>query len=145
MARFDKFVIEKNAKRSTNDHTEAKEEETQESTVKPPSIIWKVQPKQESDRERPADVSDNLPRKKKRKVEPVVDDDAAYAAKLQAEENIRARPTRGGATRKAAPIKKKKSTKKKTSSKVRAEDDSDIDGSGSDEKKINRKGGFHAS
>jgi hypothetical protein len=81
---------------------------------------------------------------KKRK--PEADADAVLAAKLQAEENLRARPTRGGNTRKAAPAKKKKSpskSKAKTSKKVKAEDDSDIDDSGSEEKKVNRNTGFH--
>jgi len=99
---------------------------------------------------RKAIESDGLPDsvastpKKKRK--PEADADAVLAAKLQAEENLRARPTRGGNTRKAAPAKKKKSpskSKAKTSKKVKAEDDSDIDDSGSEEKKVNRNTGFH--
>jgi hypothetical protein len=85
------------------------------------------------------------PPKKKRKAEP--DADAVLAARLQAEENLRARPTRGGNTRKAAPAKKKSPTKSKvkTSKKIRAEDDSDIEESGSEEKKVNRNTGFHVS
>ncbi|RDW70719.1 SWIB/MDM2 domain protein [Aspergillus mulundensis] len=82
------------------------------------------------------------PKKQKHKPSHDIDADALYAAKLQAEENLRARPTRGASTRKAAPVKKKKSTAK-TAKKVRVEDDSDI-GSGSESgKKVNRSGGFH--
>jgi len=82
--------------------------------------------------------------KKKRKAEPATDDDAAFAAKLQAEENSRARPTRNGVNKKKVVVKKKKSSKKKASEKVKAEDDSDLDGSETgDDKKVNRSGGFH--
>lgn len=85
------------------------------------------------------------PQPKKRKQNPDVDADALFAAKLQAEENKLARPTRGSATRKAAPAKKK--SKAKTAKKVQAEDDSDLDsssGTGS-KKEVNRSGGFHVS
>lgn len=94
-----------------------------------------------------SDVVDRSPPKKKRKADSTVDADAAYAAKLQAEENLRARPTRGGSTRKAAPVKKKKSTaKSKTAKKVKAEDDSDVEKSEvSGKKEVNRTGGFHVS
>ena len=78
---------------------------------------------------------------KKRKLNADVDADALYAARLQAEENMRARPTRAGNTRRAAPVKKK--TKAKTSKRVKADDDSDL-GTGSETKKeVNRSGGFH--
>lgn len=83
---------------------------------------------------------------KKRRPEYNVDADAEFAAKLQAEENKRARPTRGSTTRKAAPSKKK-SKSKTTTKRVRAEDDSDLD-SGSEtgaKKEVNRSGGFHVS
>lgn len=83
------------------------------------------------------------PPAKKHKSSADVDADALYAAKLQAEENMRARPTRGGNTRRAAPTKKK--SKAKTSKRVKAEDDSELE-SGSDTKKeVNRSGGFHVS
>lgn len=99
--------------------------------------------KQESDDEEVSDIKDSPPPKKKKKVER--DSDAAYAAKLQAQENARTRMTRGGGL-KAPPVKKNKKTpKKKTSAKVRADDDSEIDGSGSDGKEKVRTGGFHAS
>lgn len=81
------------------------------------------------------------PPAKKHKADTDTDADAAFAAKLQAEENSRARPTRGGNTRRAAPVKKK--SKAKTSKRVKAEDDSDI-GSGEEPKKeVNRNTGFH--
>ncbi|EER36894.1 SWIB/MDM2 domain-containing protein [Histoplasma capsulatum H143] len=75
----------------------------------------------------------------------LVDADAIFAAKLQAEENLRARPTRGANSRKIAPVKKKKpATKSKTSKKVKAEDDSDLDAQDSESKKeVTRTGGFH--
>ena len=81
------------------------------------------------------------PKKKQKKVEM---DDAAFAAKLQAEENSRARPTRGGATRKTAPVKKR-TPKKKAAAKVKASDDSDVESGSAAEKKVNRSGGFHVS
>ncbi|KAJ5887611.1 hypothetical protein N7495_007652, partial [Penicillium taxi] len=80
-------------------------------------------------------------KKRKQEADVDIDADAMFAAKLQAEENMRARPTRGGNTRRTAPSKKK--SKAKTSKRVKAEDDSDIE-SGSDTKKeVNRTGGFH--
>ncbi|KAK5256898.1 hypothetical protein LTR16_002145 [Cryomyces antarcticus] len=87
-------------------------------------------------------------KKKKRKTAPKGedDDDAAFAARLQAEENSRARPTRGGATRKRTSVKKEKKAttrKKKSSNKVRADDDSDVESGSGEEKKVERKGGFH--
>lgn len=55
-----------------------------------------------------------------------------------------ARPTRGGSTKKKAPIKKR-TTKKKSASKVKAEDDSDLElnSDGEVKEKKERKGGFH--
>ncbi|KAL2350769.1 hypothetical protein BJ546DRAFT_856839 [Cryomyces antarcticus] len=96
-----------------------------------------------------SDVVDSPPpKKKKRKTAPKGedDDDAAFAARLQAEENSRARPTRGGATRKRTSVKKEKKAttrKKKSSNKVRADDDSDVESGSGEEKKVERKGGFH--
>ncbi|KAI9038338.1 SWIB/MDM2 domain protein [Aspergillus affinis] len=97
--------------------------------------------KRHADSEERSDQSSKSPPAKKKKQDNDVDADALFAAKLQAEENMRARPTRGSNTRRAAPAKKK--TKAKTSKKVKAEDDSDLE-SGSDAgKKVNRSGGFH--
>ncbi|KAI1933006.1 hypothetical protein LOZ66_006692 [Ophidiomyces ophidiicola] len=88
------------------------------------------------------DVTETPPPAKKRKSE-LIDADAAFAARLQAEENSRARPVR--AARKAAPIKKKKPVNKsKTAKRVKASDDSEVDASGTETKKeVNRTGGFH--
>ena len=85
-----------------------------------------------------SDVADTSPPKKKRK--PSLDEDAKFAAALQAEEDARVRPTRGGGTnRKAAP--KKKTPKKKSKAHV---DDSDVD-SDPKEKKPPSNTGFHVS
>ena len=94
-----------------------------------------------------SDAPDSPPPKKRRKQKPALDDDAAFAAKLQAEENIRARPTRGGANRKAAVAKRKRTPKKKTKDKIRPEDDSDMEGSDESgkEKNVKRNGAFHVS
>ena len=60
-------------------------------------------------REVPSDAASDVtnpspPKKQKQKQRPADEDaDAAFAAKLQAEEDKRARPTRGGNSRKAAP------------------------------------------
>lgn len=149
MARFDKFIAEKNAPPQTNGHSSVAKDESSESPrpkqeISPPTSDRGH--KRTSDDDELSDVPISPSPKKKRKVEHFVDADAAYAAKLQAEENSRARPTRGGASRKSTTIKKKKrNPKKKTSDKVKAEDDSDLQDSGSEavEKKVNRSGGFH--
>jgi upstream activation factor subunit UAF30 len=88
-----------------------------------------------------SDVPDTPPPKKKQRKNSEIDD-AAFAAKLQAEENSRARPTRGGAMRKAAPVKKK-APKKKTAARVKGSDDSEVESGSGAEKKVNRSGGFH--
>ncbi|KAH6612502.1 hypothetical protein C7974DRAFT_405722 [Boeremia exigua] len=84
------------------------------------------------------------PKKKAKKAKPAEDDDAAFARKLQAEENARSgRATRGGNSRKKAPLPKKKA-KKKSANRVKDEDDSDIaSGSDKEKKSPSRKGGFH--
>ena len=144
-------MAEKNAATQINGHSATSKEESSESP----------RPKQEetppisteshrhvSDDDELSDVPNTPSPKKKRKLEHIVDADAAYAARLQAEENSRARSTRGGANRKNITVKKKKrSPKKKTSDKIKAEDDSDLQDSGSEitEKKVNRSGGFHVS
>lgn len=91
------------------------------------------------------DESTPKPKKKVKKEAAVDSDDAAYAARLQAEENSLARPTRGGATRKRAPLKKvagsPSKTKKKSSTKIKASDDSDV-GTG-EEGETKKSGAFH--
>ena len=149
MARFDKFMAEKNATTQTNGHSSVAKDESSESPRPKHETLPQTSDhghKRTSDDDELSDVPNSPSPKKKRKVEHFVDADAAFAAKLQAEENSRARPTRGGANRKSTTIKKKKrSPKKKTSDKVKAEDDSDLQDSGSEavERKVNRSGGFH--
>lgn len=82
-----------------------------------------------------SDAIEESPPKKKRK-EPSVDADAAYAARLQAEEDKRARPTRGGGSKKSAPVKKK-TPKKKTAARIRGSDESDANDSSTDKKPNN--------
>ncbi|KAF2265679.1 SWIB-domain-containing protein [Lojkania enalia] len=92
-----------------------------------------------------SELEHSPPRKKQKKVK-AEEDDAAFAARLQAEENarVRARSTRGGNTKKRAPLPKKKKEKKKSANKVKDEDDSDLgSGSGADKKEVKRTGGFH--
>jgi upstream activation factor subunit UAF30 len=88
-----------------------------------------------------SDVMDESPPKKKRK-EPSVDADAAFAARLQAEEDKRARPTRGGSSRKVAPVKKK-TPKKKTATRIRGSDESGVEDSAIEKKPKNN--GFNVS
>lgn len=150
MARFDKFMAEKNSAPKTNGHTSKVKSEPSESpddaikaSASPPP---KTKTKHESDDEDLSSAPSEPSPKKKRKVEKFVDEDAAFAAKLQAEENIRARPTRNGVNKKT-PVKKKSRPKKKTAAKIKNEDDSDIGDSGSAtaEKNVNRSGAFHVS
>ena len=153
MNRFNKFVAERNNPSATNGHSlttkTVKSEQNEQSeplgVMNLPKQEVRVKREHEEDDDELSEVSNSPPPKKKRKQIPAVDEDAAFAAKLQAEENSRARPTRGGVTRKTMVTKKKKKTpKKKTFSKAKAED-SDVEGSGSEagEKKVNRTGGFH--
>lgn len=145
MARFDKFdAARKRSSAQTNGHAATTKAESSTSPI-PTTEVSPPPPtkhKQEDDDDDLSDVRDSpAPKQKKRKVE--YDSDAAYAAKLQAQENGRIRSTRGGGPKPAA-AKKKKTPKKKTSAKVKAEDDSDLDGSDeTKERKVNRSGGFH--
>ncbi|KAJ5493443.1 hypothetical protein N7539_002189 [Penicillium diatomitis] len=97
--------------------------------------------KRQTDSEDAPEPTSAPPVAKKQKVDTDVDADAAFAARLQAEENMRARQTRGAGTRRAAPPKKK--SKPKTSKRVKAEDDSDVDSGPDSKKEVNRSGGFH--
>ena len=151
MARFDKFMAEKNTSPVANGGTAAVKHEPMDAKQRLSSP-----PETPSPSKRPqkfvknedslSDVVETPPPKKKRKAMTTADEDAAFAARLQAEENSRARPTRGGANRKIITVKKKKKKApkvKRTDGKIKPEDDSDI-GSTSDlaEKKV-KKGGFH--
>ncbi|PGH12671.1 hypothetical protein AJ80_06614 [Polytolypa hystricis UAMH7299] len=127
---------------STNGHSPSSYTPVTNSEPISPSLTASPQ-KRSADVETPSEPLDNAPPKKKRKSD-LIDSDALFAAKLQAEENLRARPTRGASTRKAAPAKKKKASKAKTSKKVKADDDSEVDGSAPEIKKeVTRTGGFH--
>ena len=89
-----------------------------------------------------SDVYPSPPKKKRKQP----DSDAKLAAKLQAEENSRARPSRAGVNKKPVVIRKKSTPKKKSSAKVKADDDSDLDLNSDGQKKdVVRKGGFHVS
>ena len=157
MERFDKVAADKKPDPVTNGHVDpvpepaptalpVQKEESPEADNKT-GIKRKSESQEEDSKddlsEPLSDTPSSPPPKKKRK--PEVEDDAAFAARLQAEEMSRARPTRGGNQRKTTVVKKKKKTpKKKTSDKVKAEDDSDLEGSGSGgERKVNRNSGFH--
>jgi len=90
-----------------------------------------------------SEVADSpSPKKKHKKNMSVEDADAAYAARLQAEENSRARSTRGGGT-KRKPVVKKENKKRKSKNRVGSDDDSDAEGS--PKKEVNRNSGFHVS
>ena len=142
MARFDNFTAKSAAQ--TNGHSTTTNGEVSRSATpkqEPRSPVSKKRPPEEL--EDLSDVRDSPTPKKKKKIDH--DSDAAFAAKLQAQENARMRATRGGGPKKTGVVKKKKTPKKKTSAKVKAEDDSDLDDSGSEvkEKKVNRNSGFH--
>ncbi|KAF4637680.1 hypothetical protein G7Y89_g409 [Cudoniella acicularis] len=96
---------------------------------------------EESDADEESDVKDAGPPKKKRKqTKPV--DDAKLAAMLQAQENSRARPTRG-AGNKRTPIRKK-APKKKSAKKIKKDEDSELElDSNGEVKEKEKKGGFH--
>lgn len=102
------------------------------------------QKREAEDSESSSDVVDDAPPKKKRKEnkDTAKETDAEIAARLQAQEDRAARPTRGAAPRKAAPAKKKKTPKKKTATRITGSDDSDVEEGGT-ERKVNRETGFH--
>lgn len=120
-------------------HTQVKDESTPPSSraISTPSASVSVaKSKAESDSE---DVS---PPKKKRKQAKQVDD-AKLAAMLQAQENSRARPTRGGVNKKVTK-KVPKKPRKKSEKKVKADDDSELEvGSDGEVKEKVKRGGFH--
>lgn len=97
--------------------------------------------KREAKSEVLSDMIEDAPPKKKRK-SMSAEDDAALAARLQAEEDNRSRPTRG-APRRAAPLKKKKTPKKKSLKKIKDNSDDDGDDSTASADKPVRNTGFH--
>ena len=146
MERFDRHIAQEKAPPQTNGTTHSSEEPTATPTprTKTNSPQTLKRPKEEDDEDAMSDVITE-PKAKKKRIKDA-DSDAAYAAKLQAMENARGRATRGGGP-KATKAIKKKTPKKKSSGRVKAEDDSDIEGSGSEakERKVNRNTGFHVS
>lgn len=113
------------------------------SAVAPSPLLSSSPVKRQVESDEGSEPAGTTPPTKKRKADHDVDADAVYAAKLQAEENLRARPTRGANTRRAPPSKKR--SKAKTAKRVKAEVDSDIDSGSETKKKVNRSGGFHVS
>ena len=108
-------------------------------------------PAKDEDEDSDSDVDDESPPKKKRKagasggVKKEVDD-AKLAARLQAQENSRARPTRRGVTtpKRKRVVKGKKKSERKV--KVKAdEDESGVVGSDGVVREKVKKGGFHVS
>lgn len=141
MERFDIFASNNDVQApeettATNGYTHANNAATVPSP--PPSSSPVKRQVNSEEASEPASAS---PPPKKRKPDTDVDADALFAAKLQAEENMRARPTRGASTRRAAPAKKK--SKAKTAKRVKAEDDSDVESGMDTKKEVNRSSGFH--
>ena len=143
MERFDRQMAKESDIPQTNGTAHTSEEHSAATTPQPKAQSTpRKRPKQEDDEDAMSDVIDE-PKAKKKRIKNE-DKDAAYAAKLQAMENARGRATRGGGPKTAKPVKKK-TPKKKSTGRVKAEDDSDLEGSGSEgkEKKVNRNTGFH--
>ena len=147
MERFDKFAAE-SKEPVTNGHAETVEQPPLK--LEPVSTTIRTAPgakvnnkskvvshkDDDSSSEKLSDIDSTPPKKRKS----VIDDDAAFAARLQAEENSRARPTRGGNVRKVTTAKKKR----KTATRVSTNDDSDVSGSETGSKrKVNRSHPFH--
>jgi hypothetical protein len=132
---------------TTNGHviktaSKVKRESTPSATTSSPSISTPSAsvPKSEPD----SDSEEISPPKKKRKANKEVDD-AKLAAMLQAQENSRARSTRGGGSKKANKVAKKPRKKReKSAKKIKADDDSEVElGSDGEVKQKEKKGGFH--
>ncbi|KKK18693.1 hypothetical protein P175DRAFT_0500068 [Aspergillus ochraceoroseus IBT 24754] len=143
MERFDIFAEKGGveAPSTTNGHAQDNGSAT---PVEPSSPAQSsISQKRQADSAEQSDNSSKTPPAKKKKASHDIDADALFAAKLQAEENMRARPTRGASTRRAPPVVKKKKPSAKTAKKVKAEDDSDLESGSDSGKKVNRSGGFH--
>jgi len=150
MARFDKFNAERAAQTSSDvpqsrlsKNGNGPEEKVEicepVQTVSPPNSG--AHDAGEEDETLDAIDTAMKPSKKKIKSESVIDDDAKYAAMLQAEENNRVRRTRGAKSGKVSTIIKKKRSKKV---KAKNNDDSDVASDlGGKKRKVNRSGGFH--
>ncbi|KAJ5542867.1 hypothetical protein N7535_005290 [Penicillium sp. DV-2018c] len=141
MERFDRYAAEKGVGESPEETGSNNGQQDSHSAAEPSPPASSSPVKRQASSDASPEPRTAVPPAKKPKLDTDTDADAAFAAKLQAEENSRARPTRGGNSRRAAPAKKK--SKAKTSKRVKAEDDSDI-GSGEETKKeVNRNTGFH--
>ncbi|KAH9860531.1 hypothetical protein J1614_011862 [Plenodomus biglobosus] len=147
LRRFDKFNAEQNGSSEPSEPSDTIP--SVENGIKAPNgntsdgSTHKRSPEDDSALSEPDDAP--RPKKKVKKSRAVAEDDAAFAARLQAEENARLRSTRGGNTkRRAAPKKVEKKTKKKSATRVKDDDDSDVNSdSGAEKKSPSRKGGFH--
>lgn len=127
--------VETTTASKTNGHAKSSSSSASETGLK----------REAEDSESSSDVIDDAPPKKKRKEnkDNAKETDAEIAARLQAQEDRAARPTRGAAPRKAAPAKKKKTPKKKTATRITGSDDSDVEDEGGTGRKVNRETGFH--
>ncbi|KAG9236260.1 putative upstream activation factor subunit spp27 [Amylocarpus encephaloides] len=125
---------------STNGHSKVKSESVK---MEAPPSYSSPDISTPSKEEEDSEVEDPSPPKKKRKQNKQIDD-AKLAAQLQAQENSRARPTRRGSAKKAAPRKKTRTPRKKSEKKINAEDDSELElDSNGEVKQKPKKGGFH--
>lgn len=142
MKRFDKLNNEKNGSSEASEPVESIENGSKTANGDSSDVSHHKRSPSDSAL---SELEDSAPPKKKtKKAKPTEDEDAAFARKLQAEENSRSgRATRGGNTKKRAAAPKKKS-KVKSKTKIKDDDDSDIaSGSGAEKKSPSRKGGFH--
>jgi len=148
MARFDKFNEERNGATEpaepvpTVEHTNGSKATGAYISEGSGAASKKRSPDNESEF---SNLDNTPPQKKHKKQRSAEEEDAALAAKLQAEFNAasRARSTRGANTKKRAPAPKKK-VKKKSANTIKDEDDSELEsGSGREKKEVKRTGGFH--
>ncbi|KAI9891774.1 MAG: hypothetical protein M1814_002338 [Vezdaea aestivalis] len=145
IARFDKFHNAADAKKAAEKSKVTNGADSISPDEKPtPSS---VDAPNEDDEGTPSDsfAAPKEPLVKKKRKSEGLDGDARLAAKLQALENNKARPTRGGGSKKALPAKKRKANRVKSKSKVSGSGDSEV-GSDDEEgpkRKVNRSGGFH--
>lgn len=146
MERFDKFNDERNGAPEPAEPIPTVEKPTNGSKADVSEGSGSVSKKRSPDNESEFSPLENTPpQKKHKKHRSAEEEDAALAAKLQAEFNAasRARSTRGGTTKKRALVPKKK-TKKKSANVVKEDDDSELEsGSGKEKKEVKRTGGFH--
>lgn len=141
MERFDRYAEQDGLGGSPEETATSNGQRDSASAAEPSPPASSSPVKRQASSENTSEPASASPPAKKQKPDDKFDADAAFAAKLQAEENSRARPTRGGNTRRAAPSKKK--SKAKTSKRVKASDDSDIASGEETKKEVNRNTGFH--